>query len=150
MKYAIKSDHTPSNRTWYLPHFGVHHPVKKNLRVVFDCSASFGDASLNDMLLQGPDLTNKLLGVLLRFRLGKIAFTADIEAMFHQVRVPPEHQTYLKFLWWPNGNLNQEPEDYQMCVHLFGAVSSPSCTNFALRQTVVDNNYQEQRQARQY
>jgi hypothetical protein len=142
MKYAIKSDHAPSNRTWYLPHFGVHHPVKKNLRVVFDCSASFGDASLNDMLLQGPDLTNKLLGVLLRFRLGKIAFTADIEAMFHQVRVPPEHQTYLKFLWWPNGNLNQEPEDYQMCVHLFGAVSSPSCANFALRQTVVDNNYQ--------
>ena len=94
------------------------------------------------MLLQGPDLTNMLLGVLMRFRLGKIAFTADIEAMFHQVHVPSEHQTYLKFLWWPNGNLNQDPEDYQMCVHLFGAVSSPSCANFALRQTVVDNNCQ--------
>ena len=27
-----------------------------------------------------------------------------------------------------------------MCVHLFGAVSSPSCANFALRQTVTDND----------
>ena len=26
-----------------------------------------------------------------------------------------------------------------MCVHIFGAVSSPSCANFALRQTVIDN-----------
>ena len=26
-----------------------------------------------------------------------------------------------------------------MCVHLFGAVSSPSCVNFALRQTAEDN-----------
>ena len=26
-----------------------------------------------------------------------------------------------------------------MCVHLFGAVSSPSCANFALKQTVEDN-----------
>ena len=24
-KYAIKSDHAPLNRTWYLPHFGVRH-----------------------------------------------------------------------------------------------------------------------------
>ena len=30
-----------------------------------------------------------------------------------------------------------------MCVHLFGAVSSPSCANFALRQTVIDNNCQD-------
>ena len=26
-----------------------------------------------------------------------------------------------------------------MCVHPFGAVSSPSCANYALRQTSVDN-----------
>ena len=26
-----------------------------------------------------------------------------------------------------------------MCIHLFGAVSSPSCVNFALKQTADDN-----------
>ena len=30
-------------------------------------------------------------------------------------------------------------EEYQMVVHLFGAVSSPSVANFALRKTALDN-----------
>jgi len=138
--YATKSSTNPGEKAWYVPHHGVRHPVKKKFRVVFDCGAQYKDSCLNDELLQGPDLTNMLLGVLLRFRLGKIGYTGDIESMFYQVRVPPEQQVFLKFLWWPDGDLNQQPQDYQMCVHLFGAVSSPSCANFALRQTVPDND----------
>ena len=138
--YAIQSDVTPPGKTWYIYHFGVREPKKKNkLRVVFDCSASFRGFCLNEELLQGPDLTNHLLGVLLRFRIGNIGFVADIEAMFHQVRVPPKHQTFLKFLWWPEGDTREQPVTYQMCVHLFGAISSPSCANFALHQAVGDN-----------
>ena len=57
--------------------------------MVFDGADRFGGLWLNDHLLQGPDLTNGLLGVLLRFRRGKIAFSADIKAMF-QVRVDPK------------------------------------------------------------
>ena len=26
-----------------------------------------------------------------------------------------------------------------MCVHLFGGISSPSCSNYAFKQTLVDN-----------
>jgi hypothetical protein len=53
---------------WYLPHFGVYHPKKpSNVRVVFDASAEFEGISLNKVLLPGPDLTNSLLGVLIRF-----------------------------------------------------------------------------------
>ena len=43
--------------------------------------------SLNGNVLQGPDLTNSLIGVLCRFRSEPIALIADVEAMFHQVRV---------------------------------------------------------------
>ena len=136
--YATKSSSSPPGKTWYLPHFGTRHPTKNKLRVVFDCSISVRNQCLNQELMQGPDLTNMLLGVLLRFRLHKIPYMADIESMFYQVLVLPEQNSSLKFLWWPEGDLHREPEEYQMCVHLFGATSSPSCANFALRQTVVD------------
>lgn len=48
---------------WYIPHHGVYHKKKGKLCVVFDCSSSFKGKSLNTALLQGPDLTNPLLGV---------------------------------------------------------------------------------------
>ena len=56
-------------RVWYIPHHGVYHPRKpENVRVVFDCTASYNGIALNDLLLPGPNLTNHLIGVLLRFR----------------------------------------------------------------------------------
>jgi len=57
-------------------------PIRGKFRVAHDCAARYQGVALNDKLLQGPDLTNSLVGVLLRFRQGKIAFTADIKAMF--------------------------------------------------------------------
>lgn len=120
---------------WYLPHHPVFHPQKpEKPRIVFDCAASYGNVSLNKQLLQGPDMTNRLVGVLLRFRENYIAFMADIEAMFCQVRVSPEHRDLLRFLWWKNDDYNQPPEEYRMAVHLFGATSSPSCAGFCLRK----------------
>jgi hypothetical protein len=129
-----------SRKTWYLPHHPVFHTQKPDkTRVVFDCSVKCQDTSLNDQLLQGPDLTNSLTGVLTRFRQGPTAFMADDEAMFHQVRVPVDDCDSLRFLWWPNGDTTDIPEEYQMMVHLFGSISSPSCANFALKKTAEEN-----------
>ena len=128
-----------SNITWYLPHHPVFNINKPNkIRVVFDAAAKFKGTSLNDRLYHGPDLTNDLVGVLIRFRQEKIAFTADIEAMFHQLKVLPKDADALRFLWW-NDSLDQPPVDYQMLVHIFGATSSPCCANKALKQTAEDN-----------
>lgn len=124
---------------WYIPHHGVYHPRKNKLRVVFDCGATYKGTSLNCQLLQGPDLTNSVVGVLLRFRQEPIAVMADIQAMYHQVHVPLQHRNFLRFLWWPHGDTSQTPQEYYMKVHLFGAVSSPSCANYALRKTAEDN-----------
>ena len=58
--------------------------------------------------------------------------------MFHQVRVDPKDIDALRFLWWPDGNMDSTPVAYQMLVHLFVATSSPACASFALRQTARD------------
>ena len=118
----------------------MFHPQKPGkTRVMFDCSAKFEGIYLNDELLQGPDLTNSLTGILTRFRQSPMAFMADIEAIFHQVHTPLEDCDVLRFLWWPNGDTSINPEEFQMTVHLFGGISSPSCANFALKRTAEDN-----------
>ena len=66
----------------------------------------------------------------------------DIEGMFHQVHVNPEHRNFLRFLWWENGNFDNEPLEFRMTVHLFGASSSPGCANFALKKIASD--YEDQ------
>eukprot|EP00057_Strongylocentrotus_purpuratus_P005721 XP_003731624.1 PREDICTED: uncharacterized protein LOC100894126 [Strongylocentrotus purpuratus] len=125
---------------WYLPHHPVFHPQKPGkVRIVFDCASAWKGLSLNDVVNQGPDLTNKLIGVLLRFRTAPVALMADIEAMFHQVRVPAPDRDVLRFLWWPTGDLKEDPCVYRMCVHLFGGTWSPSCCSYALRRTAEDN-----------
>ena len=130
-------------RVWYIPHHGVYHPNKPGkIRVVFDCSSRYLGESLNDHLLQGPDLTNKLNRVLTRFRQEAIAFMADIEQMFYQVKVKEEDQNFLRFLWWPDGDFTAEPEEYCITVHLFGAASSPGCSNYALKHTA--DEYEEE------
>ena len=84
------------------------------------------------MLSKGPYLTNSVVGVLTRFQEDRIAVMADIESMFHQVRVPDRDSTFLRFPWWDDGDMMQEVHEYQMLAYLFGAISSPASANFAL------------------
>ncbi|XP_069128774.1 uncharacterized protein [Argopecten irradians] len=138
--YAEPAPHDgEKGKVWFIPHHGVYHKQKNKIRVVFDCSAQYQGISLNNNLLQGPDLTNNLLGVLLRFREEQVAVVGDIEAMFHQVKVPEYERDFLRFYWWPDGNIEEEPRSYRMTVHLFGATSSPSICNYALQRTVEDS-----------
>ncbi|XP_011672748.2 uncharacterized protein LOC100889831 [Strongylocentrotus purpuratus] len=139
--YAEEVDETqpPNGTCWYLPHHPVINPKKPDkLRIVFDCAAKCLGVGLNDVVMQGPDLTNKLTGVLLRFRRAPIAIMADVEAMFHQVTVHPDERDVLRFLWWPDGRVDEDPKTNRMCVHLFGGTWSPSCCSFAMRQTAKD------------
>ena len=74
-----------------------------------------------------------------RFEQGEVAFMADIEPMYYQVRVPEYQQSLIKFLWWENHNIEEEPPDFAMCAHVFDGVSSASCSNYVLKRTATDN-----------
>ena len=59
---------------WYLPHRDVVYAKKPDkVRVVFDCAVKYHGESLNDKVLQGPDLMNSLIAVLCRYRQEDIA-----------------------------------------------------------------------------
>ena len=88
----------------------------------------------NNQCMQGPDLVNKLLSVLLRFRQYHYAIMADIESMYLQVRIPPRDRNALRFLWFVNDALTH----YRMTSHLFGGVWCASSSTYALRRTAID------------
>ena len=71
----------------------------KNNRFGFDWSTELQGRSIHKELLSEPDLTNQITGVLTRFREVKVAFMADVEAMFNQVQVPDDQLSFVKFLW---------------------------------------------------
>lgn len=123
---------------WYLPMFGVYHPQKRDsIRMVFDSSAKFNNMSLNEILLKGPDITNNLQGILLRFRRERVAVTGDVEQMFHNFKVKTDHRDYLKFLWHPENDLDLPLKEYRMTVHVFGNRPSPSVATYGLRRSAA-------------
>jgi hypothetical protein len=123
---------------WYLPIFGVYHPRKPDsIRLVFHSSARFQNQSLNDVLLKGPDLTNKLLGILLNFCKESVAITCDIEQMFYNFKVREDHIDYLRFLWHKQNDLTKPLTDFRMTVHVFWNRPSPAIATYGFRKTVA-------------
>ena len=57
----------------------------------------------------------------------------DIQRMFHSFFVRPADRDFLRFLWFTDRDMTNIAE-YRMCVHLFGARSSPGVAAFGLRQ----------------
>ena len=132
--YARKADNrgkSGKHGTYHTMGLFIQQPPGE-VQVVFDCNAKYRGTSFNSHLISGPDLTNQLVGV------EQVAFIVDVEAMFHQIRVPEDQRSLLRFLWRENRDIRNPVEAHEMCVHLFGGISSPSCSNYALKRTSVD------------
>ena len=71
----------------YIPHHEIVTPEKTTtkIRIVFDASAKTkkGSQSLNENLHCGPIILEDLCGLLMRFRLNRVALIADVEKAFH-------------------------------------------------------------------
>lgn len=90
--------HLSNGRIWYIPHHSVYHLQKwDKIHVFFDAS---------------------FIGVLCCFRKEPISFTCDVEGLFHQVYVNPDHRKLLRFLWWSDGDVDSKPTEFRMTVYL--------------------------------
>ncbi|VDI49538.1 Hypothetical predicted protein [Mytilus galloprovincialis] len=128
MENILKNNHAElappikdGEEVWYLPIFGVYHAKKlSKIRVVFDSSAKYDGICLNDILLKGPDLTNNLVSVLSKFRIGQFAAIADVEQMFFNFEVQENHRNFLRFIWFKDNDIEMPLVEYRMRVHVFG------------------------------
>ncbi|XP_039304380.1 uncharacterized protein LOC120357605 [Solenopsis invicta] len=117
-----------------------HHAVIKEtssttkLRVVFASAKSKNGLSLNDILMVGPTIQDKLFSHLIRFRTYKYVITADIEKMYLQVLLHENDRRYQRILWRKNDNV----ETYQINKLAFGVSSSPFLAIRVLQQLVDD------------
>ena len=128
-----------SEREWYLPHHPVVNPNKPGIvRRVLNGAAKFHGTSLNKSILNGPELLQNLIYVLLRFRQHPIAVSAEIEGMFFQIGVLPCDQPALRFLWREDPISNVVVHQYTR--HIFGAKDSrppAPTTHFNARQVIM-------------
>lgn len=89
-------------------YFFPHHAVSKgggegDIRIVFNGSSRTPSGeSLNTLLHAGPKLQNDLWTVLLRWRLFRVVFKADITKMYRQVLLHPQDCRFHAFLFRPS------------------------------------------------
>ncbi|XP_037959447.1 uncharacterized protein LOC119688857 [Teleopsis dalmanni] len=124
------------SQAYYIPHFAV----MAKFQVVFNASAKTSNGiSLNDTQLAGPPIQDLLLNLLLRFRQHRIAFTADVEKMFRQVKVDERHRQWQQILW---RELSDQPiRTYQLATVTYGTTSGTYLAVRAMQQCGRDNFY---------
>ncbi len=116
----------------YIPHHAVFTPQKMTtkMRVVFDASAKLNKSSksLNECLYRGPNLLPDICGVIMRFRLRKIALISDIEKAFLQVSLQESERDVTRFLWLKDTSkltLENNLEFFRFARVPFGVKTSP-------------------------
>ena len=55
--------------------------------------------SLNDLLLSGPSLQTNIVDILTKWRMLKYVYSADIQKIYRQINVHPDHRKFQRILW---------------------------------------------------
>ncbi|XP_073961981.1 uncharacterized protein [Choristoneura fumiferana] len=127
----------------YLSHHAVIKEERETskVRVVFDasCKGSNG-VSLNDELMIGPPVLEELRTVILRWRKHRIAFVADVEKMYRQIKIKKDHTDYQRILW--RAKIEGPIEEYRLLTVTFGTSCAPYLAIRTLRQTAIDEGFE--------
>ena len=132
-------------------HYLAHHAVKKDssttpIRIVFDCSAKMSSElpSLNDCLYSGPAMVPELTQILVRFRTGPYAASADIAKAYLMIGLDEKDRDATRFLW-PE---DVHDPDSQLSIYRFKAILfGATCSQFILNAT-IDRHLEMNREAK--
>ena len=132
---------TEDSTVCYLPHHVVIKPSTQKPRLVYDASAKpcAEELSLNDCLETGPSLIKSLATILIRFRLQKTAFVADVEKAFLQIKIKRIDQDALRFLWTED----DEVIVYRFMRLPFGLTSSPFVLAATMKHLFMESRMDE-------
>lgn len=138
LNHMVPVRNPPPSAHFYLPHHGVikQSSSTTKLRVVFDASCkTTSGLSLNDMQYVGPRLQDNLFDTVLRFRMHRVALSADITKMYRQILVHPDDQDFQRILWREESSA--VVEEYCLKTVTYGTASAPYLAVRALRQLAV-------------
>ncbi|XP_046145779.1 uncharacterized protein LOC123989147 [Osmia bicornis bicornis] len=124
---------------YYMPHHAVIKTTSATtkVRVVFDASAKTDkNLSLNDRLMIGPTIQDKLFEHLLRFRTHTYVLTADIEKMYRQILIHPQDRKYQRIFWYHNNRVRT----FEMNTVTFGVSSAPYLAIRTIQQLADDES----------
>jgi hypothetical protein len=127
--YAVELTQEEMNqmhkKAYYNPIFFLHSPTKRT-RLIWDLAAKVNGQCLNDFLLSGPNLYNKLLDILFKMREKQFMVKGDIGEMFHQIKVDEDDTNALRFLF----RFSQDEKIRVFKVLPFGAKCSPVISQY--------------------
>lgn len=132
-----QSDTLPS---YFLPHHPVIKPQSRTtkLRVVFNASAKTSTGtSLNDILLEGPNIYNDVLDIIIKFRMYKYVFSCDIIKMFRCIFIKPEQRALQRILW--RESKSAPLKCLQLLTVTYGTKSAPYLACRTLRHLAEQN-----------
>ncbi|XP_036347998.1 uncharacterized protein LOC118757389, partial [Rhagoletis pomonella] len=124
-----------------LPHHAVvkETSVTTKLRIVYDASSKTSNGrSLNDLLCTGPPLQNDLSAVILKWRLHRYVFLADIQKMYRCIDMNLEDSNYQRILW---RNKDGHVCEYCLTTVTFGTASAPYTAIRVLHQLAHDEKH---------
>ena len=135
----ITEEEVNKTPNFYLPHHAVIKPdrITTKLRVVFNASSpSSNKRSLNDNLHPGPILQQDLVVQIVKWRLFKYVFNADVTKMYRQILVDPKQTQYQRILF--RKEPNDPIEDYELLTVTFGVNCAPFLAIRTLLQLADD------------
>ncbi len=137
--FIEEADLDYEGQTAYLPNRPVirQNAETTKIRPVFDGSVHHKNRrSFNANLEPGPNLNPDIMGILMRFRRYLIAWTADIEKAFLQIKIHEDHGQIVRFLWVDDPNSNN-PIDGNDCSSDLPVVRSSSepCSHGTCKNT---------------
>ncbi|XP_054744542.1 uncharacterized protein LOC129248959 [Anastrepha obliqua] len=123
----------------YIPHHGVYKKdsTTTKLRTVFNASRKYkGGVSLNDCLHVGPKLQSDLSSIILKWRMHRVAFIADIEKCYRQILVSRPDADMQRIVWRDEQG---KPAIYRLLTVTYGLNCSPYLTIKVLHTLATDD-----------